>query len=77
MTANGLAFLSNNINYLVESQGKPDLALMEHVKQGRPTKITLDECRKDKDEFVNYFLKGVLGEIKLKIVTGKILDYKA
>ena len=77
MNANGLVMLANNPNFLAMSQGKPDIPIMEHAREGRATKIILDEFKKDEVEFVNYFLKGELGQIKLKIVTGQILDYKA
>jgi hypothetical protein len=77
MNANRLVMLANNVNYLTMSQGKPDITTMQHAMDGRATKITLDAFKKDQVEVVNYFLKGELGQIKLKIVTGQILDYKA
>jgi len=77
MNANGLALLSKTVNFIELAHARPDQSMMQHIKDGRATKIILDECRKDDVEFKNYFLKGPLGEIKYKVVTGKILDYKA
>lgn len=77
MNANGLTLLSKSVNFIELAHVRPDQAMMEHINDGRATKIILDECKKDEVEFRQYFLHGVLGEIKYKVVTGKILDYKA
>ena len=77
MNTNGLTMLAGNVNFLDISQSKPDQMTMDNVREGRAVKISLDKCKKDEIEFKNYFFRGVLGEIKYKVVTGKILDYKA
>lgn len=77
MNVTGVIMLVDNFNFLASAQMKVNVNFMENVRTGRGVKNNLDMFAEDEFMFRNYFFKGELGQVKYKVVTGKILDYKA
>jgi len=77
MNVTGVIMLVDNFNFLSSSQMKVDINFMNNVRTGKGVKNYLDMYAEDEFMFRNYFFKGELGQVKYKVVTGKILDYKA
>ena len=77
MNVTGVIMLVDNFNFLSTSAMKIDVHFMENVRTGKGNINNLDMAAEAEYMFRNYFFNDELGQVKYKVVTGKILDYKA
>jgi hypothetical protein len=56
---------------------KIEQKFVENIRTGRANYNYLDMAQKDRKEFETNYLRDELGQIKYKLITGQLLDYRA
>ncbi len=77
MNVTGVISLVDSFNFLAKGVMKVDLAFMENVRTGRGMKNFMDMAAEEDFQFRNYYFQDEVGQVRYKVVTGKVLDYKA
>lgn len=77
MNVTGVISLVDSFNFLAKGVMKVDLAFMENVRTGRGMKNFMDLAAEEDFQFRNYYFQDEVGQVRYKVVTGKVLDYKA
>jgi hypothetical protein len=77
MNITGVIALVDNFNFLASGAMKVDLGFMENVRTGRGMKNFMDMAAEEDFNFRNFYFKDEFGQVRYKVVTGKVLDYKA
>jgi len=77
MNVTGVISLVDSFNFLAKGVMKIDLGFIENVRTGRGVKNFMDMAAEEDFQFRNYYFQDEIGQVKYKVVTGKVLDYKA
>ena len=77
MNITGVIALVDNFDFLAKGVMKVDLAFIQNVRTGRGVKNFMDLAAQEDFQFRNYYFQDEFGQVRYKVVTGKVLDYKA
>lgn len=77
MNVTGVISLVDNFNFLARGVMKIDLSFMENLRTGRGMKNFMDMAAEEDFQFRNYYFQDEMGQVKYKVITGKVLDYRA